>query len=243
VMFLFFCCLVFFFFSSSRRHTRSKRDWSSDVCSSDLYSVSLERVSNCPAGITRRSPGKAALSTARLRAVCSACSIGSRSRRSVSAHPVLIHAASSSETDWDCPFLRGVNTKASDSAPRRFCSLTWVPPRRVGHVLEVLGPLVAALPSIVRGLSRRGQRARIGGPHHPVTGFPSKIGDEGDRLGVGQLVELGGVDPPVSDTFVQGDRLGLGRAGEQHHTGVAQFAGGFLQCGHDFAGQSFATVP
>src|SRR5699024_11488856 len=28
---------VFFFFSSRRRHTRSKRDWSSDVCSSDLH--------------------------------------------------------------------------------------------------------------------------------------------------------------------------------------------------------------
>src|SRR5699024_2351219 len=29
-------CLTFlFFFSSRRRHTRSKRDWSSDVCSSD----------------------------------------------------------------------------------------------------------------------------------------------------------------------------------------------------------------
>src|SRR5699024_11639888 len=27
---------IFFFFSSRRRHTRSKRDWSSDVCSSDL---------------------------------------------------------------------------------------------------------------------------------------------------------------------------------------------------------------
>src|SRR5699024_12000467 len=27
---------VSFFFSSRRRHTRSKRDWSSDVCSSDL---------------------------------------------------------------------------------------------------------------------------------------------------------------------------------------------------------------
>src|SRR5699024_11294778 len=27
-----------FFFSSRRRHTRSKRDWSSDVCSSDLIS-------------------------------------------------------------------------------------------------------------------------------------------------------------------------------------------------------------
>src|SRR5699024_11225455 len=25
------------FFSSRRRHTRSKRDWSSDVCSSDLF--------------------------------------------------------------------------------------------------------------------------------------------------------------------------------------------------------------
>src|SRR5207249_9157904 len=29
-------CMLFFFFSSRRRHTRSKRDWSSDVCSSDL---------------------------------------------------------------------------------------------------------------------------------------------------------------------------------------------------------------
>src|SRR5206468_7616817 len=28
--------VVFFFFSSRRRHTRSDRDWSSDVCSSDL---------------------------------------------------------------------------------------------------------------------------------------------------------------------------------------------------------------
>src|SRR5690349_23984993 len=28
--------LLFFFFSSRRRHTRSLRDWSSDVCSSDL---------------------------------------------------------------------------------------------------------------------------------------------------------------------------------------------------------------
>src|SRR2546421_13094091 len=31
------CCEIFcFFFSSRRRHTRSDRDWSSDVCSSDL---------------------------------------------------------------------------------------------------------------------------------------------------------------------------------------------------------------
>src|SRR5699024_11364662 len=31
-----------FFFSSRRRHTRSKRDWSSDVCSSDLFTGSTE---------------------------------------------------------------------------------------------------------------------------------------------------------------------------------------------------------
>src|SRR5690606_40565776 len=33
---LFLNCFVFFF-SSRRRHTRFSRDWSSDVCSSDLY--------------------------------------------------------------------------------------------------------------------------------------------------------------------------------------------------------------
>src|SRR5207249_8569723 len=34
----YYCFFIdcFFFFSSRRRHTRSKRDWSSDVCSSDL---------------------------------------------------------------------------------------------------------------------------------------------------------------------------------------------------------------
>src|SRR5204862_4829909 len=37
-LFIFF---FFFFFSSRRRHTRSLRDWSSDVCSSDLFSREL----------------------------------------------------------------------------------------------------------------------------------------------------------------------------------------------------------
>src|SRR6266513_3898967 len=31
--------LSIFFFASRRRHTRSKRDWSSDVCSSDLFAA------------------------------------------------------------------------------------------------------------------------------------------------------------------------------------------------------------
>src|SRR5690606_39777911 len=33
IIILYYC---FFFFSSRRRHTRFSRDWSSDVCSSDL---------------------------------------------------------------------------------------------------------------------------------------------------------------------------------------------------------------
>src|SRR5690606_20074479 len=32
--------ILFFFFSSRRRHTRFSRDWSSDVCSSDLQRLS-----------------------------------------------------------------------------------------------------------------------------------------------------------------------------------------------------------
>src|SRR5207245_4977363 len=32
-----------FFFSSRRRHTRCYRDWSSDVCSSDLFLLSTRR--------------------------------------------------------------------------------------------------------------------------------------------------------------------------------------------------------
>src|SRR5436309_15391989 len=35
--------LLFFFFSSRRRHTRFSRDWSSDVCSSDLTMLTAER--------------------------------------------------------------------------------------------------------------------------------------------------------------------------------------------------------
>src|SRR2546422_2635318 len=34
-----FLCVFFFFFSSRRRHTRCSRDWSSDVCSSDLAAI------------------------------------------------------------------------------------------------------------------------------------------------------------------------------------------------------------
>src|SRR2546429_4075273 len=42
-LFLAAMSLLFFFFSSRRRHTRCSRDWSSDVCSSDLDGASVEQ--------------------------------------------------------------------------------------------------------------------------------------------------------------------------------------------------------
>src|SRR2546421_9518115 len=39
VMSMLYLFFFFFFFSSRRRHTRSDRDWSSDVCSSDLLAA------------------------------------------------------------------------------------------------------------------------------------------------------------------------------------------------------------
>src|SRR5690606_40524512 len=40
--------LVLFFFSSRRRHTRFSRDWSSDVCSSDLELASIYLIDGFP---------------------------------------------------------------------------------------------------------------------------------------------------------------------------------------------------
>src|SRR5579883_3551370 len=50
---MFFC--FFFFFSSRRRHTRFSRDWSSDVCSSDLILIALLVACLTPLLITLRS--------------------------------------------------------------------------------------------------------------------------------------------------------------------------------------------
>src|SRR2546422_2398864 len=43
-----FWCRAFFFFSSRRRHTRCSRDWSSDVCSSDLVIARLKAGTSVP---------------------------------------------------------------------------------------------------------------------------------------------------------------------------------------------------
>src|SRR3989442_7697806 len=45
--------LFFFFFSSRRRHTRCGRDWSSDVCSSDLNRLARPEVEQLPEATVR----------------------------------------------------------------------------------------------------------------------------------------------------------------------------------------------
>src|SRR2546422_6408398 len=42
--------VLFFFFSSRRRHTRCSRDWSSDVCSSDLEIAHIDGAVLMPLG-------------------------------------------------------------------------------------------------------------------------------------------------------------------------------------------------
>src|SRR5690606_10413029 len=57
------CSMLSFFFSSRRRHTRFSRDWSSDVCSSDLenpliapYNIRHTRLAVSGAGVVFHPP-------------------------------------------------------------------------------------------------------------------------------------------------------------------------------------------
>src|SRR5690625_8010658 len=48
-------CIAHLFFSSRRRHTSWPRDWSSDVCSSDLRDTSAPKLARCRSiGVSRK---------------------------------------------------------------------------------------------------------------------------------------------------------------------------------------------
>src|SRR5699024_10252531 len=59
-----------FFFSSRRRHTRSKRDWSSDVCSSDLFLIRWEKITWLGVGLFRTSYRGVRMASTRIYRVC-----------------------------------------------------------------------------------------------------------------------------------------------------------------------------
>src|SRR5206468_7718049 len=78
-----------FFFSSRRRHTRSDRDWSSDVCSSDLaamYGAAAAPTSQVMAAIGIRNVQPVTAATA-------AAACGSRARAITRFHPACSTAA------------------------------------------------------------------------------------------------------------------------------------------------------
>src|SRR3712207_7463966 len=50
--------MCFFFFSSRRRHTRYWRDWSSDVCSSDLVRQRYFKIGHKKHKLSRKKIGK-----------------------------------------------------------------------------------------------------------------------------------------------------------------------------------------
>src|SRR5207253_3325901 len=64
------CFFVYFFFSSRRRHTRWPRDWSSDVCSSDLERLHGHRLfEGKVADVARRTVGGFARGEARIEGI------------------------------------------------------------------------------------------------------------------------------------------------------------------------------
>src|SRR3989449_6560718 len=102
-----------FFFSSRRRHTRCSRDWSSDVCSSDLTTRSSTRVTAARSPWTRRSPTP-----------------GSRSRswtRGWGSPPRSRGGSSRSSTVWGGAKLRGRGAvawawRSSSTWPKRMAA-------------------------------------------------------------------------------------------------------------------------
>src|SRR5439155_19056515 len=57
-LFFYFFSFFFFFFSSRRRHTRWPRDWSSDVCSSDLNRPASSATIRCRAALLTGQAGR-----------------------------------------------------------------------------------------------------------------------------------------------------------------------------------------
>src|SRR5690606_41157642 len=78
-----FICVfwIFFFFSSRRRHTRFSRDWSADVCSSDLAARGSPARFSSKNSASSRPAGSSEVTMGALRPVCCACTGAAREAR------------------------------------------------------------------------------------------------------------------------------------------------------------------
>src|SRR5207249_8516718 len=107
---------VIFFFSSRRRHTRSKRDWSSDVCSSDLgypalYGLTADRLYESG----RVEPGASHMPSAR----ATRCSSSLRCHATTGcscSHSILMPALASAVTTSPTPWFHDQDSGCSKVA-------------------------------------------------------------------------------------------------------------------------------
>src|SRR2546422_6385240 len=146
---------VFFFFSSRRRHTRCSRDWSSDVCSSDLYRASCRRTGACRRSASQALYHRRARHSERPREMRRATQAGrhtgveggASAGDTALAHRTLLH-------DWVMGHVASVFS-ARVATPR----CPWLPSQRLLLVLVE---------------SRDDARRKLGDPPHPR--FPARDG-------------------------------------------------------------------
>src|SRR5690606_40364083 len=77
-----------FFFSSRRRHTRFSRDWSSDVCSSDLVTVGVDGATASGGVFAARATAGAVVSVDVLAVLAAALASGVAAQDAVAVAPV-----------------------------------------------------------------------------------------------------------------------------------------------------------
>src|SRR5690606_40114618 len=112
----------YFFFSSRRRHTRFSRDWSSDVCSSDLKG-SRARAPSHPGRVLLRFEKNPGLDVGEPRFGCRSTALGAKgSRTSAPSHPgrVLLRCGESCGLDVGAPpSVRKASQARTPSHPAR----------------------------------------------------------------------------------------------------------------------------
>src|SRR5690349_18324630 len=104
------CTTHYFFFSSRRRHTRSLRDWSSDVCSSDLQSLRRcpQRGRLRPDLLRQQRPALGAAHVRRSEERRVGKGVDSRGRRSVTAEGVEERARLLTGNNGTCTYTSAI---------------------------------------------------------------------------------------------------------------------------------------
>src|SRR6266496_1456369 len=135
--------MYFFFFSSRRRHTRSLRDWSSDVCSSDLdrdRAVSLSRTrATCLFTVFGLIDSRSAITRLEIPVISSARTSHSRAERPASRD--LVDAQRGTSVSWGRRRAGGSASVAN----------------AIASAMLIAPPLVSAAATAAAG-SRRRQR-------------------------------------------------------------------------------------